>query len=318
MKECLIPRFIWEFISFVEKEGIKSDIMGLYDRDYTRADFQSQFRHAPQMRMTFPKISPVVKWLLIANFAVFFIGELFLPRNIIVPGLTPRINFLEKWCSVFPYSFASAIQVWRLVTYQFLHADVIHILFNMLGLFFLGPTLERHWGSRKFLIFYLSCGVAGGISYTLLVAFNFLLSGPMVGASGAILGMLAACAILFPQFVVFIFLFPVPIRVAAIGLTIMYFFFVVTRGPNAGGHAAHLAGMAAGAIYVFWQPLRDRYKSRVRTGQWEKKVTEQRILQIEVDRILQKVHDSGIHSLTHKEKKILKQATKAEQKRDRF
>ena len=292
--------------------------MGLYDRDYTQADFQSQYRHVPQMRMHFPSVTPVVKSLLIINFFVFFAGALFLPRNISVPSLPQPINFFEKWFSVFPYSFGSALQVWRLITYQFLHADIIHILFNMLGLYFLGPTLERHWGSKKFLIFYLSCGVAGGLFYTSLVTLKFLWSVPMVGASGAILGMLAACAILFPQFVVFIIVFPVPIRVAAVGLTIMYFFFVITRGANAGGHAAHLAGMAAGAIYVFSRSWRDKFKFEIGTAQWKKKTAEQRNLQFEVDRILKKVHDQGLHSLTHKEKRILKQATKAEQMRNKL
>jgi len=290
--------------------------MGLYDRDYTRVDFDSHYRHTPQMRFTFPRITPVVKRLLIINFVVFFVSAIFLPNNIYMPNLPFPINFLDKWCSVFPYSLGAGLQVWRLITYQFLHADILHILFNMLGLFFLGPTLERHWGSRKFLIFYLSCGAAGGLFYTLLVALNFLRAIPMVGASGAILGLLAACAILFPHFVVFIFLFPVPIRVAAIGLTILYFFFVVTRAENAGGHAAHLAGMAAGAGYVFFKPWRERFKLKMQADAWEKKMAEQRRLQMEVDRILQKVHDSGIHSLTSKEKRILKKATEAERRRD--
>jgi membrane associated rhomboid family serine protease len=304
----------------IDKE-YKNFIMGLYDRDYTQADFQSHqshFRHAPQMRMSWPKITPVVKWLLIANFGVFFVGTIAFPRNINVPGFPFPITFLEKWFSVFPYTLLSKLQIWRLVTYQFLHADVIHILFNMLGLFFLGPTLERHWHSKKFLIFYLGCGVAGGIFYTLLTVFNFLPAGPMVGASGAILGMLAACAILFPQFVVFIMFFPVPIRVAAVGLTIMYFYFVVTRAENAGGHAAHLAGMAAGAAYVFSQSWRDKFKLKLRSGRWEKQMAAQRNLQAEVDRILAKVHNSGIQSLNPREKKILKEATKAEQMRNRF
>jgi len=292
--------------------------MGLYDRDYTQADFRSQFRHGPQMRMAFPRMTPVVKWLLITNFVVFFAGAILFPKNIHIPNLPFPINSLEKWCSVFPNSFWAMLQVWRLITYQFLHGDIIHILFNMLGLFFLGPTLERHWGSRKFLIFYLSCGVAGGLFYTLLVALNFLWAGPMVGASGAILGMLAACAILFPQFVVFIFFFPVPIRVAAIGLTIMYFFFVITRGANAGGHAAHLAGMAAGAFYVLSQSWRKKLKSRLQSRAWERRKVTRRSLQLELDRILQKVHDSGIHSLTPKEKKILKQATEAERTRNKL
>ena len=295
--------------------------MGLYDRDYTQADFKSQqghFRYAPQMRMNWPKITPVVKWLLIANFGVFFVGTLAFPRNIIVPGFPLPISFLEKWFAVFPYPLLSTLQIWRLVTYQFLHGDVIHILFNMLGLFFLGPTLESHWRSRKFLIFYLGCGIAGALFYYFLVAVGFLPAGVMVGASGAILGMLAACAILFPHFVVFIMFFPVPIRVAAVGLTIMYFFLVVTRAYNAGGHAAHLAGMAAGAAYVFSQSWRDKFKFKLRSGHLEKQMASQRNLQVELDRILEKVHNSGIQSLNSKEKKILREATKAEQTRNKF
>ena len=292
--------------------------MGLYDRDYTQESYQSQFGQVPHMRMHWPKITPVVKWLLITNIALFFVGELAFPRNIAVPGFGYPVNFLEKWFSVFPYSLASKLQLWRLVTYQFLHGGIGHVLINMLGLYFLGPTLERHWQSKKFLIFYLACGAAGGLFYTLLTVFNFLSPGSMVGASGAILGMLAACAILFPHFVVFILFFPVPIRVAAIGLTIMYFFYVVTRGPNAGGHAAHLAGMATGAAYVFSRSWRDQFTSRIRANRRKKQVTVQRDVRVELDRILEKVHDSGLQSLTSKEKKILKEATRAEQMRGRF
>ena len=280
--------------------------MGLYDRDYTQANFRSQFHNAPQMRMTFPQITPVVKWLLIINFTVFFAQILGAER------------VLMKWFSLYPVSLSVAMQWWRLVTYQFLHGGMPHIFFNMLGLFFLGPTLERYWSSKRFLIFYLSCGVAGGLFYLLLVIIGFLPALPMVGASGAILGMLAACAILFPHFVVFIFLFPVPIRVAAITFTAIYLIAVITRGTNAGGDAAHLAGMAAGAIYVFSQSWRAKLRLKIQSSRLQKKITAEHNLQVELDRILQKVHDSGIHNLTPKEKKILGQATEAEQKRSKL
>jgi membrane associated rhomboid family serine protease len=292
--------------------------MGLYDRDYTQERYQSQFGQVPHMRFSWPKITPVVKWLLIINIGIFFVGELVFARNIYVADFPVPVNFLEKWFSVFPYSIAAKLQIWRLVSYQFLHGGIGHVLFNMLGLYFLGPTLERHWRSKKFLIFYLACGAAGGFFYTLLASLNFLGTGPMVGASGAILGMLAACAILFPHFVVFILFFPVPIRVAAIGLTIMYFFLVITRADNAGGHAAHLAGMAVGAGYIFSQSWRDQFTSKIRFKHRQKHVTAQRDLQAELDRILEKVHKSGLQRLTSKEKKILKEATRAEQMRGRF
>ena len=277
--------------------------MGLYDRDYTNTNFESQFRRSPQMRMVFPQMTPMVKWLLIINVAVFFLQIL------------GADSFLVEWFSVYPDSLPKSLEIWRLITYQFLHGGIGHIFFNMLGLFFLGPTLERYWGSKRFLAFYLLCGAAGGLFYILLVAVGFLPALQMVGASGAILGMLAACAILFPQFVVFIVLFPVPIRVAAVAFTAIYLAAVITRGTNAGGDAAHLAGMAAGALYVFSQGWRDRIRFKIQSGRQQKKTAQQRNLQVELDRILQKVHESGIHSLTRKERNILKQATEAEQRR---
>jgi membrane associated rhomboid family serine protease len=221
-----------------------------------------------------------------------------------------------------PTTLLRKLQLWRLVTYQFLHDphSITHIAFNMIGLYFLGPTLERYWGSRKFLIFYLSCGAAGGVLYLLLVSVGFLQAVPMVGASGAILGVLAACAILFPHIRLFIFplFFPISIRTAAILLGTMYFFFIVTRTANAGGDVAHLAGMATGAIYVFSQSWLDRIKFKIQTIAYRRKSAKQQNLQEELDRILAKVHEHGIHTLTSKEKRILKRATEAEQTRNRF
>jgi membrane associated rhomboid family serine protease len=265
--------------------------------------YNSGYQRAPQMRMRFPQITPMVKKLLIINVSVFMAG-------VFVP---PLGQWLVQWFSVLPENFTMGIQIWRWISYQFLHGGLGHIALNMLALYFLGPTVEKHWGSRKFLIFYLGCGTAGAIFYSLLVSVGFLHAAPMVGASGSILGLLAACAILFPHFVVFIFLFPVPIRVAAVMLTVIYLVAVVSRGANAGGDAAHLAGMAAGAGYIwsarwrrkFWQQLSDKKRKKYQS--------QQRKLQFELDRILQKVHEHGIHSLSSREKRILKQATKQQQ-----
>ena len=120
--------------------------MGLYDRDYTQADFQqhqSHFRYAP--RIAFPKLTPVVKWLLIINVSVFLV-------SIMIPSLG---LFLYKWFSVYPATLGMSLQPWRVITYQFLHdiGGFGHIFINMLVLFFFGPMLEKFWGSKKFLIF---------------------------------------------------------------------------------------------------------------------------------------------------------------------
>lgn len=289
--------------------------MGLYDRDYTQADYRPHYRGMSQMRFAFPKITPVVKWLLIINISIYFIESVFFSY---VPPKDLMRTILDLYFSVFPATWLSSLQLWRLVTYQFLHANIWHLFINMLALYFLGPTLERHWGSKKFLNFYLSCGIAGGLFFTFLVGVGFLEPGPMIGASGSILGLLAACAILFPQFVVFIFLFPVPIRVAAIGFTLIYIINLLSQGANAGGDAAHLAGMAAGAFYVVSKSWRRKMMLKIHASRWQKKAQAQRELQRELDRILEKVHQNGIHSLTSREKKTLKKATEKERTHNRL
>jgi len=283
--------------------------MGLYDRDYTQSEFRKQRFGLPNMRFNMPRATLAVKWLLIANFAVFIVS--------FVPVLG---DFLERWFAVNPVSWRTTLQPWRLIGYQFLHSrtDLFHILFNMFGLFMLGPALERSWGSRRFVAFYLACGAAGGIVYPLLVHVGFLASGPMIGASGAILGLVSACAILFPHFVLVLFVFPVPIRIMAVVLAARSLLIVIMNGYNAGGEAAHFAGMAVGAAYVLLQPRWGRFTLKVRAGSWEKKLEQSRKLQIEVDRILAKVHREGLHSLSGAEKRTLKRATQEEIRRQRL
>jgi membrane associated rhomboid family serine protease len=282
--------------------------MGLYDRDYTQQENDPQQGYS-QMRIGLPTITPAVKWLLIINSVVYLLDSL------TSPATGTGITFFQRYLALIPTTPQLTLQVWRLVTYQFLHGGFGHIFFNMLGLMFLGPPLERNWGSRKFLIFYLSCGVAGGIFYIMLVAVGFLSAGIMIGASGAVLGILTACAILFPHFVVFFVVFPMPIRVAAVILICIAAFSILSRGANAGGEACHLAGIVAGALYVFSDSWRTSLKLRFKVSRWEKHAESERRLRIEVDRILKKVHDSGLHSLSTTEKRLLKKATQLEQDR---
>src|SRR4030042_2921977 len=182
--------------------------MGLYDRDYTQANFRSQFYNSPQMRMIFPQVTPVVKGLLIINIAVFLVSFL----------IPPVGYFFFEWFSVYPANLGMSLQFWRPITYQFLHAGLWHIFWNMFILLFFGPMLERLWGSRKFLVFYLVCGAAGGLLYPLLVLVGWLDIGRLVGASGSILGMLAAGAMLFPNLRVYVWGI-IPLRLAVLAIT---------------------------------------------------------------------------------------------------
>jgi membrane associated rhomboid family serine protease len=251
-------------------------------------------------------VTPAVKWLLIINIAVFALS------------LVPSVGvLLASWLAIDTTTWASVCQPWRLLTYQFLHKDAWHIFMNMIGLFLIAPPLERSWGGRRFVLFYLGCGAAGALTYITLAMVGWLGVGLMVGASGAVLGVVAACAVLFPHFSLIVFVFPVPIRIVAVGLMLVYLVNVLTAYGHggAGGDAAHLGGMATGLVYVLLHPAWDRLTLKMRSGSWEKKMEESRRLQVEVDRILAKVHHSGLHSLTRHEKTTLKRATQEEVRR---
>ncbi len=289
----------WNYLASSE-----CDFMGIYDRDYGHHDYDSHSQ--PRMRFAMPPLTPVVKWLLIINVAVF------VPKF-----LSPQFaEFLREWFSVYPRDLGMALQPWRVITYQFLHVGFFfHIFCNMLVLYFFGPMLERLWGSRRFLVFYLVCGAMGGIVYPALVGLKILPPVPMMGASGAICGMLAAGAILFPNLRVYVLgIFPMTLMALAIVIAVISLLMFMGN-YNAGGGAAHLAGMAAGVMYVKWKPWRDRTRQNIERGTWDKKVQQQQRLRAEVDRILAKVHKYGVNSLTRGEKSILKKATRHEQGR---
>jgi len=255
-----------------------------------------------------PSPSPMVKRLLVINIGIFALQFL----TIDILRLFPRDAF-ERLFAATGTPGLTAVQVWRLLTFQFLHANFIHLLFNMLGLFFLGPVLERSWGSRSFIKMYLISGAVGGALYT---ASNYFgkFHGYLVGASGGVLALLVACAILFPHFRVILVIFPVPIRFAAVLFTIMYLVNVAQAGPNAGGDLCHLGGMVTGLFWVLGRPWAERLRRRHKTVFQQRRQIMEVQEEIEVDRILAKVHQQGIHSLTEKEKEVLRAATEKQKR----
>ena len=189
------------------------------------------------------RITPVVLNLIIINVLVW-IAQLFCDRTF---GLTDMI-------ALFPLD-SGLFKPYQLVTHMFAHASYdqfggivfFHILFNMYALWMFGTALERVWGSKKFLIFYLSCGLAAGVAQ-LLLAHN-----PAVGASGAIMGLLAGFAYLFPNTEFFILPLPFPIK--AKFMVIIYAAIDLFGGVHPGktddiAHFAHLGGLVMGFILV--------------------------------------------------------------------
>lgn len=278
--------------------------MGLYDRDYIRESWETG--GTLRLGETFRRMS-MVKWLLVMNFAVFVLC--------ISPTLS---NFFFEWGAVWPETLLRSVQVWRLIAYQFLHWDAMHFLFNMIVLYFFGPILEHQWGSRTFLRFYLLSGAAGGVVYTLLVLLHILPAGPMAGASGALNAVLMAVAILYPKMLVFIYGL-IPVRIGfLVGIMLILSLMRFATGQNAGGEAAHLTGLAAGAVYVLYKPWFTKIRLTRKKQNWQRRIEKEREFEAEVDRILEKVNREGIHSLTRKERQILQEATRREQAAQRF
>ena len=217
-------------------------------------------------------------------------------------------------------------QIWRLITAQYLHWDVYHILFNMLGLHFLGRQFEIDWGPRMFLAVYTTAGLIGNVFLLVLTSLGwFDPDVPAAGASGCVLGLLGAAAVRYPRAEVLIyFLFPVKMRTVALIFAALYALNLLKGGPNAGGDACHIAGLAFGAWWAwrgeYWFNRRGwslpKFRSRrpyrrpsARTSTFQDRVRQRQDDAETVDRILKKVYDSGIHSLTEAEKRALQEAT---------
>lgn len=186
------------------------------------------------------QLPPVVKNILIANVVVFFAQFVFERQGI----------FLEQWGALFPMD-SPYFRIWQIITHMFMHAGLFHILFNMFALYMFGAMLENLWGGKRFFNFYMICGIAAAFAQLLLDK-NF---GMAVGASGAIMGILAAFAYLFPNTPLYLMFIPIPIKAkyAIPGLMALDLFGGIARveGDNI-AHWAHLGGAAAGFILVFF------------------------------------------------------------------
>ena len=273
--------------------------MGIYDRDYARPYQQQHY----SMGSGFKGMPPVVKWLLIINFAVFILSML-------VPNIG---NYIYQFGAIDTSQDTNILQVWRVISYQFLHGDVMHLAFNLLVLYFMGPFIERSFGSKPFLKFYLVCGAAGGGIYSILVLLRVLPPGIMVGASGGIYGVMAALAIMFPHMKVLLWGIVPMTMVRLVILLVVVSFITIAFGHNVGGEAAHLSGLAMGFLYMKYKPWITQRRMQRQKGAWSQKIEREKNFQSEVDRILDKVHREGINALSKKEKQLLQEATRREQ-----
>lgn len=221
----------------------------------------------------FQILPPVVKNLLIIN-ALFFLADVVLGFK----GID-----LSNWLGLH-YFQASGFAFWQPVTYMFMHGNFGHLFFNMFALWMFGAAVENYWGVKKFLIYYFVAGVGAAVVYELwqYIDFNYIMhvqdySGvrislketitvdqfmnrfTMVGASGAVYGLLLAFGMLFPNSLIYIyFLIPVKAKWFVIiygGIEVLYCIFASSDGI---AHIAHLGGMIFGLLLILLWRKRDR------------------------------------------------------------
>ena len=221
--------------------------------------------------------------LIIINAVVFFVG-LMVQREAVL-GIpypqAPKTSLFEILCAYSWFTCFLEGEIWRLITYQFVHANFGHILFNMWALYFFGPAVEQAMGPRRYLLFYLVCGIAGALFSSLLAGLNLYSSLPdspqatlicnqlaeyagytgqvhcwemipLIGASASIYGVMVACAFMYPDVQISLLFPPITLRlrtfaICIIGIATATILFNLS---NAGGEAGHLGGIIMGALIM--------------------------------------------------------------------
>jgi membrane associated rhomboid family serine protease len=186
-------------------------------------------------------ITPAVKWIIIANVVMFVVRLVY----------RPVIDFL----GLVPYDVIQHGWVWQPVTYMFLHADPLHILFNMLGIWMFGIELERIWGTPFFVKYYAVTGVGAAITTILVSLLPFGFTSAMygvvtIGASGALYGLLLAFALYYPtRPILMMLIFPIPAKYFVMIIGAMSLLFSIS-GAGGVAHFAHLGGLLFGYAYL--------------------------------------------------------------------
>lgn len=301
--------------------------MGIYDRDYIRDD-ERGFREIRWLGGW-----SVTRWLIAINVAVFFLDRILASMGYI---FVLRDDLGRVWIQEPPLAFFGLFssltvvaewEIWRFVTYQFLHGNLMHLAFNMLGLYFFGEFIESELGQKRYLAFYLLSGVAGAVMYLLLNSLDILIYypwTPLVGASASIYGIIIAAAWLAPDSMALIyFIFPMRLRTVAMLMIGFAVYKIVVSAQNAGGEAAHLGGAVVGFLLIqnpHWLSWVDRIGSWGKRqdrgpGSWQRKLDKEHALDAEVDRILDKIHREGQESLTQHERQTLIRASREQRQR---
>jgi membrane associated rhomboid family serine protease len=252
------------------------------------------------------RFTPAIRTLVIACMLVFLVQALF-------HGAGP---VLERLFGLVPADLFGKWHLWQPLTYVFLHGGLFHLLFNLLALVLFGGEIEQRWGTAAFFRYYLVCGVGAGLTHWLVGMDSTV---PVIGASGAIFGVLLAYGMLFPDRQILLwFVIPIPARY----LVVLFGFIELVgaaSGPADGvARFAHLGGLLTGWIYLksetwLW-PVRRKLgavKKRREAARRQAEDDERAGRQATIDAILDKIQTEGMGALTEREKKILHDAAQS-------
>ena len=204
----------------------------------------------------FPAIPPATRALILINIAVFLLQQ--------VAG-----DLIAQLFALWP--LGAGFRPWQLITYAFLHGGVLHILFNMFALYMFGGALERYWGGRRLVLFFLVCVLTAALTQLAVqypaasgpLADAADATGPVIGASGGVFGVLLAFAWYFPKQRIILLFPPIPMPawlfVTVYGL--LELFLGVTGTQQGVAHFAHLGGMLGGALCILYWRARHRFSS---------------------------------------------------------
>jgi len=273
----------------------------MYIYEAMKYQFQSnrgEFSYKPNL------FTDSIKLLVSLNFGIFLLQTL--------SGV--EILFFELFGLV-PKQIWSQFMVWQPITYLFFHGGIWHVLINMFILWMFGSELERLWGKHRFLKYYFVTGIGSGI---ITAIFSLHSTIPVVGASGAVFGVLLAYGITYPNRIVYLYgLIPIKSIFFVIGIGVIAFFSSFNSYTQI-SHITHLAGMAVGYFMLKrrWQWKEIWFSIRKKTLEYqiqreEKKIFLRQELEHDIDRILDKINRGGFHSLSKEEEKQLYENSKS-------
>ncbi|MBN2037203.1 MAG: rhomboid family intramembrane serine protease [Chitinispirillaceae bacterium] len=248
-----------------------------------------------------------VKILLIANGVIYVLQ--------LLPGIGPVINSMGSLAAGEVFSHG---QIWRLVTYMFLHStySLAHLLLNMLALWMFGGELEERWGFKRFFTLYALFGIGSGLFCIFYLLDPLMRYTAIMGASGAVFGLLTAYAVYYPdRRILLFFIIPVKAWILVMAFALVSLLMAFSQGSGV-AHLVHLGGIIVAFAYLKgmpyarqwygnYQDLKAERGMRDRAGQ---EMSRKRFFEEKIDPLLEKISKEGLESLTKEEKKLLKQA----------